>query len=261
VDVVAFLPRQLFSHLKVVLGSEHTLLATSQWAELLAAVRTAGPDLVVADPTTGGDAGVGTIEQLRREFPSLQVVVYTQLAPASIKAVVRLAKVGVEHVVISRFDDEPKAFRQLLESIPAGSLGDRMLQELAEPLAALPITVVRAVEQLFHTPARFKNARDLADAAGMNLRTLYRNLEPAGIYSARALVVSARILRAFAYLRDPGRSIKDVAAKAGYHSPWQLTQQMRELTGETTEEARRALSGDDLVRRLAVQVRRRRRKR
>jgi transcriptional regulator GlxA family with amidase domain len=94
----------------------------------------------------------------------------------------------------------------------------------------------------------------------MNLRTLYRNLEPAGIFSARALVVSARLLRAYAYLQDPGRAIKDVAAKTGYHSSWQLSQQMREMTGYTTEQARRELSGDALVSLLAEQVRRRRHK-
>jgi transcriptional regulator GlxA family with amidase domain len=135
-----------------------------------------------------------------------------------------------------------------------------MLQELAGPLSSLPVTVVRAVDQLFRSPMNFKNAQDLAEAAGMNLRTLYRNLEPAGIFSARALVVSARLLRAYAYLQDPGRSIKDVAAKAGYTSPWQLSQQMRELTGQTTEQVRHEVTGHALVTLLAEQVRRRRRK-
>jgi transcriptional regulator GlxA family with amidase domain len=173
---------------------------------------------------------------------------------------VRLAKIGIEHVVLNRFDDEPGRFRELLEGIPAYAIGEKMLKELAEPLSTLPVTVVRAIDQLFRSPDRFKNAQDLADAAGMNLRTLYRNLEPAGIYSARALVVSARLLRAHAFLQDPGRSIKDVAAKAGYHSPWQLSQQLRELTGRTTEQVRREVTQDALVTLLVEQVRRRRRK-
>jgi AraC-like DNA-binding protein len=187
-------------------------------------------------------------------------VVYTSLAPSGIKAIVRLAKSGVEHVVLSRFDDEPRKFLELIEGIPAFALGDRMLQELAGPLSCLPVVVVRAIDQLFRSPARFRNAQDLAEVAGMNLRTLYRNLEPAGIFSARSLVVSARLLRAYAYLMDPGRSIKDVAAKAGYHSPWQLSQQMREMAGLTTEQVRKELNGEALVALLAEQVRRRRRK-
>jgi transcriptional regulator GlxA family with amidase domain len=74
------------------------------------------------------------------------------------------------------------------------------------------------------------------------------------------LVVSARLLRAYAYLQDPGRSIKDVAAKTGYHSSWQLSQQMREMTGYTTEQVRRELTGKALVALLGEQVRRRRHK-
>lgn len=218
-------------------------------------------DVVVADPAATGTVEVEVLEDLRRLFPSLPVVVYTSLAPASMKAIVRLAKSGVDHVILSRFDDEPGKFLELIEGIPAFALGDRMLRELSGSMTQLPVVVARAVDQLFRSPSRFKSAQDLAVAAGgMNLRTLYRNLEPAGIYSARSLVVSARLLRAYAYLQDPGRSIKDVAAKAGYHSPWQLSQQMREMTGMTTEQVRREVNGDALVTLLAEQVRRRRRK-
>jgi AraC-like DNA-binding protein len=259
-DVVAFLPRPLLSHLRIVLGSEHSLTPVFSWAELHTTVQHLVSDVVIADPAATGSVEFETLEVLRRQYPSLPVVVYTSLAPASIKAIVRLAKSGVDHVVLSRFDDEPRRFLELIEGIPAFSLGDRMLQELAGSMTCLPVVVVRAVDQLFRTPARFKNAHDLAAAAGMNLRTLYRNLEPAGIFSARALVVSARLLRAYAYMQDPGRSIKDVAAKAGYHSPWQLSQQMREMTGYTTEQARRQVDEDALVTLLAEQVRRRRRK-
>jgi AraC-like DNA-binding protein len=217
-------------------------------------------DIVVADRAPSGRVEVDALESLRREYPSLPIVLYTSLAPATIKAIVALAKCGVEHVVLNRFDDEPGRFLELIEGIPAFSLGDRMLQELAGPLSCLPVVVVRAVDQLFRSPLRFKNVQDLAEAAGMNHRTLYRNLEPAGIFSARALVVSARLLRAYAYLQDPGRSAKDVAAKAGYHSPWQLAQQIRELTGFTTEQVRREVDSDAFVTMLAEQVKRRRRK-
>ena len=259
-DVVALLPRPLASHLRIVLGSGHVLTQVSAWADLRALVHRRAPDLVVADPAATGSVELETLENLRREFPSLPVVVYTSLAPSTINAVVRLARCGVEHVVLSRFDDEPRRFLDLLESIPAFTLGERMLHALDASLAALPVTIVQALDQLFRSPAYFRNAHDLATAAGMNLRTLYRNLEPAGLYSARSLVVSARLLRVYAYLQDPGRSIKDVAAKTGYHSPWQLSQQMRELTGRTTEQVRKEVDADALVTLLAEQVKRRRRK-
>jgi AraC-like DNA-binding protein len=208
-----------------------------------------------------GTMQVEALEQLRQQFPTLPVVLYTGLSPNAIKAVARLARAGIEHVVLHRFDDEPRRFLELLESIPSTALGDRMLHELAGALGTLPVTVVRAIDQLFRSPGQFRSAQDLAAAAGMNLRTLYRNLEPAGLHSPRLLVVAARLLRAYGYLQDPGRSIKDVASKSGYHSSWQLSQQMREMTGQTTEQVRRSLRGEELVSLLAEQVRRGRRRR
>jgi AraC-like DNA-binding protein len=259
VEVVALLPPRLLSHLRVVLRSEHSLTPVASWAELQFVVQHRRVHVVVADPAAGGDVRVDVLESIRRDFPSLPVVLYTQLAPASVQAMVRLARSGIEHVVLSRFDDEPGRFLELLESIPARALSDRMLQELAGSLAGLPAGVVRAIDQLYRTPDRFKNARDLAAVAGMTLRTLYRSLESVGICSARTLVVSAKLLRAFALLQDPGRSIKDVAANAGYHSPWQLSQQFRSLTGQTTNRVRREVTSETLVRLLSEQVRRGRR--
>jgi AraC-like DNA-binding protein len=258
VDVAAFLPRPLLPQLKIALGSEHTLISVSSWSELQTAVQRHMIDVVVADPCASGAVDVEPLELIRRHYPSLPVVIYTSLGASAFAATVRLAKSGIEHVVLSRFDDEPRRFLELLESIPAHELGDRMLKELAGPLSCLPVVVVRGIDQLFRSPARFTSAGDLAAAAGMNLRTLYRNLEPAGFYSARALVVAARLVRAYAYLRDPGRSIKDVAAKTGYTSPWQLSQHMREMTGRTAEQVRRDMSPDELISRMVEQVQQRR---
>jgi len=259
VDVAAFLPRVLLTQLKIAVGSDHALTPVDSWSGLYTAVRQSIVDVVVADPMATGKTDLETLELIRRHFPSLPLVIYTSLSPSTVPAIVRLAKFGVEYVVLSRFDDEPKRFLELLEGIPAHELGERMLQSLAEPLSCLPVVVVRGIDQLFRAPARFTSASDLAVAAGMNLRTLYRNLEPAGFYSARALVVSARLLRAYAYLRDPGRSIKDVAAKTGYSSPWQLSQHMREMTGRTAEQVRREVAPAEMVACLAAQVQQRRR--
>jgi len=236
VDVSALLPRHLAIHLERVLGSEHVLCLAADWDALEAGVRSHIVDLVVVDPLVRGQDPVGTIERVRSSFPSLPVIVYTTLTPFSLQAVVRLARCGVHTVILHRIDDTPGRFLELLEGAPANVLG----------------------EQLFRSPGRFRTTRDLATAAGMNTRTLYRNLEPVGLFSARLLVVAAQLLRVHAYLHDPGRSIKDAAAKAGYATPWKLAKQMREMTGRSTEQARRELGDDELVGLLARQMRRRR---
>jgi hypothetical protein len=136
VDVVAFVPTQLLSHLRVVLRSGHTLIPVGSWPELHFVVQHRGAHVVVADPAASGEMRVESLEELQRQFPSLSIVLYMQLSPTSVQAIVRLAKSGIEHVVLSRFDDEPDRFLELLERIPAHLLSDQMLRELAARLPA-----------------------------------------------------------------------------------------------------------------------------
>jgi AraC-like DNA-binding protein len=62
------------------------------------------------------------------------------------------------------------------------------------------------------------------------------------------------LLRVYAHLRDPGRQIKEIADKVGYHSPWQLTQQMREVTGHTPRTVRRRVGAEEFIALLARRV-------
>ena len=255
-DVVAFLPRQLDQHLKIVLGSQHSLISTGGWEELRAAVLRHVIDILVVDPVADGTPRTDAVRDIHRQFPSLPIVLYTTLSAGSMRAILELGRVGIEHVVLNRFDDERRRFLDLLERIPGQTLSDQMLSLLAPELGKLPVTMVRAIEQMFRSPGRFKNAQDLSAAAGTLLRTLYRQLDMAGIHSPRLLVASARLLRVYALLRDPGRQIKEVAAKVGYHSQYQLTQHMRALTGHTPRTVRAYIEPEQFVTLLVEAIRR-----
>ena len=254
-DVVAYLPRPLKQHLTIVLGSQHTLIAAGGWESLRAAVLQQVTDVLVVDPSTDGAPRTDEIVEIHRQFPSLPIVVYTTLSGGSMRAIMELGRVGIEHVVLSRFDDERRRFLELLERVPGQMLSDRMLKLLSPELGRLSGTLIRAVELLFRAPTQFKNSQDLASAAGTQLRTLYRQLESAGFHSPRLFVAAARLLRAYSLMRDPGRHIKDVAAKVGYHSQYQLTQHMRLLTGHTPRVARVKVEPDEFVALLAQGVR------
>ena len=254
-DVVALLPRHLLSHLSRVLGSEHTLFASADWAALRATVQSRIVDVVVADPALDGRVQTEEMAEIRALYPSLPIVLYTTLSAAAMQGVIQMAKYGIEHVVLARFDDEPRRFLELLEAVPGHVLGDRMLRALREPIALLPVPISRAIEQLFRSPSRFHGARELADASGTTVRGLYRHMAAVGMPSVRGLVVSARLIRAYGYLRDPGRSVKEIAARVGYNRPWLLTKQMREYTGVVPSEVRTALSPDEFVALLTTRVR------
>jgi AraC-like DNA-binding protein len=248
--VVALLPRNLLSHLRIVLGEQHSLSTAGNAAELFTLLRSSDVDVLIVDPVMHDRQSSGTLDQIVASYPHIPAIAYTALTPAAMRHVVRLARAGLQHVVLNRFDDEPSRFLDLIERAPAHPLAEAMLQELAVPLRALPVIVTRAIEQLFRSPARVKNSQELASLAGMIPRTLYRHLMPVGL-QPRQLLICARLLRTYTLVREPGVRVKEVAFKLGYADPDHLTEQIREWTGCSPKDLRSSLTPDQFVRMLA----------
>lgn len=253
-EVVAYLPPTLLSHLRIVLGQGHQVATVNGWEELERAVRRTPTDVVVLDPTAPGTIRVAETMLLRQRYPSVQVVVYTQLTPGAMRIVVELAKHGLEHVVLHRFDDEPRRFGELLAQLPGHALGEQLLLRLQESIERMPVRVAGAVTRMMRSPRQYSAVDDLAAGAGMTRRQLYRVLETAGFTSPRLLVQSARLVRAFAYLRDPGRLLDDVSTKLGYSEPRVLNRLMLEMVGVRPLEAREAMAPEEFVERVATRL-------
>ena len=253
--VAALLPRNLLAHLRVVLGDAYTLHAATEPAELHSLLHAEATDLLIVDPAMRDGQLADSIEEIIARHPTLPVIIYTSLAPTAMQLVVRLARLGVHHVVLNRFDDEPRRFLDLIERIPAHPLAELMLEELASPMRALPVVVSRAIEHLFRSPARVKNSQELAHLAGMSPRSLYRHMAPVG-FQPRPLIVCARLLRAYTLLRAPESRLKEITAKLGYANPDTLSDLLREWTGRSAKEIRRDVPPELFVRLLADHLRR-----
>ena len=218
-------------------------------------LRVGDADLLVVDPAVHEGQMADAVEEVIARHPSLSVIIYTTLAPASMRLVVRLARLGVQHVVLNRFDDEPRRFLELLERVPAHPVAELMLRELEDPLRTVPVVLARAIEQLVRSPSRARSIPEFAAMAGMTPRTLYRHMTPVGI-QPRQLIVSARLLRAYIFLRGPGHRLKEVALKLGYTEPQQLSEQLRTWTGLAAKDIRRTLAPEEFVRRIVEHLRR-----
>ena len=238
----------------MVLGEAHTLDTATDPAELHSLLRAGVVDLLIVDPAMRDGQHADAIEEIIARHRSLPVVVYTVLAPTAMRLVVRLVPLGVHHVVLNRFDDEPRRFLDLIERVPAHPMAELMLEELATPLRALPVVVARAVEQLFRSPARVKNSQELAQLAGMAPRSLYRHMMPAGL-QPRHLIICARLLRAYTLLRAPGSRLKEITTKLGYSDPDTLSTLLHEWTGRAPKEIRRDVPPELFVRLLATHLR------
>ena len=237
-----------------MLGTAHVVVAVSDWAHLSDTIRRRPLDVAVLDPQAAGAVQLPELLSLIEQHPSLPIVLYTYLSPAMMGAVAELARHGVREVVLHRFDDEPRRFLELLERQPGFALGEMLLEPLSEPLSRLPTSLARAIERLFRSPTRIRDVSELARSAGVTVRMLYRKLETAGFASPRVLVQSARLLRAFTHMRDPGLLLEDIAIKLGYHSPRLLTRQMQEATGMTPTEVRARVPAEEFVSYIRARV-------
>lgn len=238
-----------------MLGNAHSLSAATDTAELYAMLAAEDPDVLVLDPAARDGTMVDSLEALVNRHPALPVIVYTTLTPQAMRLVVRLARVGVQHVVLNRFDDEPRRFLDLIERVPAHPLSELLLEQLAEPMRQLPVVLARAIEQLVRSPSRATSVPELAALAGMTPRTLYRYLAPARL-PPRELIVCSRLLRAYTFFRRPDSRLKEVSVKLGYAEPSRLSEQLREWTGLTPKELRHTVAPAEFVRRLVERLHR-----
>jgi AraC-like DNA-binding protein len=252
VEVVARLSAPLLAHLRTVATREHLVHAADDWNVLRTLVRERPIDVAVVDPRADGTSGVDAVATILATYPSLPLVVYTSLSSETVKATVELAKLGVQHVVLRGFDDEPRRFLELLERQPAFAMTEAVLQRIGGSLARLPLPLARAITQLFRSPLGFDDVEDLAAAAGMTRRTLDRWLERVDLGSGKRLVAGARLLRAYHYMRDPGYELLDVVRKLGYSSPRVFARQVRAATGLTPSVLRDVLQPEEFIMQLTA---------
>jgi AraC-like DNA-binding protein len=156
--------------------------------------------------------------------------------------VAQLGRLGLEDVVLNRFDDAPDRFRERVEQVQGNALTHSVLEAIADRLAALPRQLSVTIENLFDHPHRYMSALDLAMEAGIAIVSVYRNLDTARLGSPKRLLIAAKVLRGFGYLRDPGYSVLDVSIKLGYKTARIFSQHWVSVFGVTPARVRTRLT-------------------
>ncbi len=237
------------ARLRGAIGDAHRLHVALDWSHADSIIRRQPVDVLVVDPHFGSTTTPATapIRELRAEFRSVPFVVYSVLAAQTLQPLIELGREGMEHLVLYGVDDDPRQLRKVLERQPGVGLAAKLLALLAPRLRTLPAEVGRAIERVIHTPAAFHGVPDLAAAANVSRRTIYRECERANLSSPRELIAGARVLRAYAFLRESDYAIEDVADHLRFSSPHHLTKTMHWACGMTTARARDRLTPDDFI--------------
>jgi AraC-like DNA-binding protein len=246
-SVAAFLPSRLLTHVKHVFADEPDLLIASSWQELDSFIRRKPVSAVILDPSADGIMNVGEVAELLKRYPSLPLIAYVTLNAPAFNAVAQLGRMGLEDVVLHHFDDAPERFRERVEQVQGNALTNSVIEALGDRLRQLPRQLSVTIENLFDQPHRYTSALDLAMEAGIAVVSVYRNLDTAQLGSPKRLVVGAKVLRGFGYLRDPGYSVLDVSVKLGYKTARIFSQHWVSVYGITPARVRTRLTDDAAI--------------
>jgi AraC-like DNA-binding protein len=246
-SVAAFLPPRLLAHVKHVFADEPDLLVASSWEELESLIRRKPVSAVILDPSADGTMKIDAVAGLLKRYPSLPLIAYVTLNAPAFNAVAQLGRLGLEDVVLNRFDDAPERFRDRVEQVEGNALVHTVIEAISDRLGQLPRQLSVTVENLFDQPHRYASALDLAMEAGIAVVSVYRNLDTAQLGSPKRLVIAAKVLRGFGYLRDPGYSVLDVSVKLGYKTARIFSQHWVSVFGVTPARVRTRLTDDAAV--------------
>jgi AraC-like DNA-binding protein len=252
-DVVAYLSEPLLSAFRVVVANQTLHVArTVQELDTHLTLRPAAA--AVVDPLAPGLADPRVLLPVFERHAAVQVVVYTTVTPAAMRGYGVLAAAGIRHLVVRGIDDGPGQFRELLEALPADTLSGILLSMIEPLLNDVPAPLARALHELFRAPHAMQEIDDVARAAGMPRRSFDRALERAGIAPAEILFRSARVVRAYHYMRSTSTRLKDIAYKLGYGTPRALSSEVFLVTGFLPSSLKKQLEPEDFLNRVASRL-------
>jgi AraC-like DNA-binding protein len=246
--LLAAVPAERLFRLRTLDSDRYQWAAVGNWPEAVEVIRAKPVEMAVVDPLLGsGEPRPHGIERLRQFFPSLPLLVYTDLTPAKAGVLLQLGRMGIRKVVVHRFEDAPPALRQAIQSELEQSASQQVMQTLEPVFHGLPRELRGALEAMLHAPDDGPTVTTLADRARLTRRTCERWFTKVGLPSPRTVMVLIRLLYAHRLLLDPGYTVEDVALKLGYSKAKTLQMHLRAVFGMTAGELRVALSMEEAL--------------
>lgn len=213
-------------------------VAAGSWAHAVEVIRANPVEMAVVDPLLGEEARPQGIERLQLLFPSLPLMIYTELSPATAAALLRLGRAGIQRAVFQRFEDGPKALRAAIAHELEHSATREVIQAVQRLLGSLPPGVSDALGTMLHDRGGDTTVRELAGRAHLSRRTCERLFTKAGLPSPKAVMILTRLLYAHRLLLDPGHTVEDVALKLGYGKAKTLQRHLHAVFGVSAGDLR-----------------------
>jgi len=161
--------------------------------EIEPSVREHQPDLLILDYKMPGGDTYATAEVLKRENPSLKILVFTGIQSAA--AIQRLANSKIDALLLK--DDSPK---ELLKAIKAIKADTRYISSLVEPyLKEISIQLTGRELQLLNLIVMGWARKDIAEHLGITVETIktYRKnlMSKLDVHTVTELIIKAQDLK------------------------------------------------------------------
>ncbi|MFQ5704918.1 MAG: helix-turn-helix transcriptional regulator [Gemmatimonadales bacterium] len=199
------------------------------------------------DPALEGKPKAKEIERFRVFFPSLPLIVYTELTPDIPAVLLKLGQAGIRDVVVVEHDDHPERLGDLLVKAAAAGVAHRLISSIEDLLAKCPRELRWAIETIIREPAQVQTVQQLADRARMDRRTCLRWFARANLPTPGTVLTVLRVVYGHRLLQDPGYTVEDVAKKLGFSQVRTFVQHVRDVFGVTPKELRVLYSPEETI--------------
>src|SRR5260370_30007222 len=169
--VLAAVAESQLHRLRRAAAARFPLAHATTWDAALTTIRNRPVELAVVDPLLAGAARATEIERLRVLFPSLPLIIYTTLSPATARVLLSLGPSGIHHVVFCRYDDHPARLREVLGQEEARSTSRQLLHQLPGIFAHLPSALRWVLQTVLRAPPELQTARQVTSPAHVAPRT------------------------------------------------------------------------------------------
>jgi ActR/RegA family two-component response regulator len=161
-------------------------------SELLTLVENGLTNVAVVDMRDReGASTLPAVRQIRESFPSVQVVLYCALAPATSRDMLEFARSGVNDLVLRDVDDVRATLSAALTAAADHSSAHAILAEI-EPM--VPPNVFAMIRYCLENGRRALTVEDVAAAMNVHRKTLVDRLSAAGLPTPSSIIAWCRLL-------------------------------------------------------------------
>jgi transcriptional regulator GlxA family with amidase domain len=165
---------------------------------------------------------------IRRDFPSLPVLLYCDVTAEHMKRIPELIRAGADELVVRGVDDMRSALARALRHAAGTRAHSEALQTLR---AVVPKAAEAVLTYCLARADRPLTVHQMARDLGVHRKTLCTRAVAAGLPTPSILISWCRLLHAARLLDDPVRSVEGTALLLGFGSGTALRNMLRRYTG------------------------------